>query len=78
MRIPNTGIPAFTACIILKLVTRIRLTFVNTVATARTGIIENLFRTLEKFLLAKSSVFFFSSSCLNRGLKGNISHVFCP
>ena len=59
MRIPNTGIPAFTACIILKLVTRIWRTFASTAATARTRIIENLFRTLERLLLVKFGVFFF-------------------
>ena len=59
MRIPSIGIPAFTACIILRLVTRIWLTFVNTAATAKTGIIEDLFRTLERLLLVKSGVFFF-------------------
>ena len=56
---PNTGIPAFTACIILRLVTRIWRTFASTAATARTRIIENLFRTLERLLLVKSGVFFF-------------------
>ena len=31
----------------------------NSAATARTGIIENLFRALERLLLVKSGVFLF-------------------
>jgi len=42
-----------------RLVTRIWLTFMNSAATARTGIIENLFRALERLLLVKSGVFLF-------------------